>query len=420
VAQRWPSVDGLEPFLRNDFSEEVMAWHECINGNYVLCFRIGDKRFRRSLDTTSRAVADEDVQQVELNLRKLQRGYLTIPKGADVISFLLSNGQVTQPFSVPDQITLKALFDKYFAAMPKGSLEETTIATMKVHRKWLESYFGKSARVESIDLIALQGYIESRSKDSGQNELLSPVTIRKEIMTLRTVFNWAKHSNLVHGEFPTRGLKYPKGKEKPPYMPFKDVRRQTKSMEAEEAAELWECAFLTRDELDELLAYVERVANHPYIYPMFVFCGHTGARRSEMARAKVSDLDFQEGFVTLHERKKSRETKTTRRVPMSGLFKRVMREWAKDRSGALFTVAAEPLTAKSMYHCFEYTLRDSKWKDLRGWHVFRHSFISCLASTGVDQRIIDEVVGHCTEQQRRRYRHLLPNKIKRSIVSVFG
>ena len=162
-----------------------MAWHECINGNYVLCFRIRDKRFRRSLDTTSRAVADEDVQQVELNLRKMQRGYLKIPKGADVVSFLLSNGHVTEALAAPDQTTLKVLFDKYFAALPMGSLEETTIATMKVHRKSLESYFGKSALIESIDLVALQGYIEKRSRDRGLAGPLSPVTIRKEVMTLQ-------------------------------------------------------------------------------------------------------------------------------------------------------------------------------------------------------------------------------------------
>lgn len=125
---------------------------------------------------------------------------------------------------------------------------------------------------------------------------------------------------LVQGEFPARGLKYPKSRQKPPYMPFRDVLRCTKRMKAEEAAELWESAFLTREELEELLAYVSTAANHPYIYPMFVFCGHTGARRSEMARARISDLDIREGFVTLHERKRSRETKTTRRVAMSGLL----------------------------------------------------------------------------------------------------
>jgi Phage integrase family len=104
-------------------------------------------------------------------------------------------------------------------------------------------------------------------------------------------------------------------------------------------------------------------------------------------RASLADLDFRDGFVTLHERKKSRETKTTRRVPMSGLFKRVMREWVKGRSGPLFSQHGEPFTPKALHHYFEYPLEQSKWKDLRGWHVFRHSYISCLACKGVDQRI---------------------------------
>jgi len=203
-------------------------------------------------------------------------------------------------------------------------------------------------------------------------------------------------------------------------MSLQEVLKKTKRMDPEAAAELWECAFLTADELDELLSYVKVTADHPFTYPMFVFCAHTGARRSEMARASVADLDFRDGFVTLHERKKSRETKTTRRVPMSGLFRRVMKEWVRGRSGSLFTRCDEAFTPKALHHCFEYPLSESKWKYLRGWHVFRHSFISCLACNGVDQRIIDELVGHCTEQQRRRYRHLLPNKIKQSVVSVFG
>jgi integrase len=398
-----------------------MAWHEQgPSGNYFICLRIGEKRFRRSLKTNSRHDADGDLARVEDNLRQVGRGWLTIPKNADVVSFLLSNGRVTEPLAVPDQITLQVLFDRYFAALPTGSLEESTIYTMKVHRKSLEGHFGKSKLVESIDLLALQSYIDKRSNDPGLGGLLSPTTIRKEVVSLRTVWNWARHSKLVQGDFPTRGLKYPKGTEKPPYMPFQDILRRTKRVSAEQAAELWECAFLTREELSELLAYVQRIARHPFIYPMFVFCGHTGARRSEMARAQIDDLDFRAGFVTLRERKKSRETKTTRRVPMSGLFKRVTREWVKGRTGPLFSVDGEPFTAKALHHCFEYPLKDSQWKHLRGWHVFRHSFISCLACQGVDQRIIDELVGHCTEQQRRRYRHLLPNKIKSSVVSVFG
>ena len=64
--------------------------------------------------------------------------------------------------------------------------------------------------------------------------------------------------------------------------------------------------------------------------------------------------------------------------------------------------------------------RVSQWRVLKGLHVFRHSFISALASKGVDQRIIDDLVGHSTEEQRRRYRHLFPDVKQKAITDVFG
>ena len=65
-------------------------------------------------------------------------------------------------------------------------------------------------------------------------------------------------------------------------------------------------------------------------------------------------------------------------------------------------------------------LKDSRWSVLKGWHVLRHSFISSLASRGIDQRLIDEWVGHQTEAMRRRYRHLTPDVQQQAIRSVFG
>jgi hypothetical protein len=38
----------------------------------------------------------------------------------------------------------------------------------------------------------------------------------------------------------------------------------------------------------------------------------------------------------------------------------------------------------------------------------------------VDQRIIDDLVGHSTEEQRRRYRHLFPDVKQQALLGVFG
>ena len=69
---------------------------------------------------------------------------------------------------------------------------------------------------------------------------------------------------------------------------------------------------------------------------------------------------------------------------------------------------------------FVLTVRGSKWAVLRGWHVLRHSFASNLAAKGVDQRFIDEFLGHQTEAQRRRYRHLFPHQQRQVLCQVFG
>ena len=78
------------------------------------------------------------------------------------------------------------------------------------------------------------------------------------------------------------------------------------------------------------------------------------------------------------------------------------------------------LTRNEAHDHLQRSLADSKWSVVRGWHVFRHSFISALAAKGVDQRIIDEIVGHQSEEQRRRYRHLLPSQKASALASVFG
>jgi integrase len=54
------------------------------------------------------------------------------------------------------------------------------------------------------------------------------------------------------------------------------------------------------------------------------------------------------------------------------------------------------------------------------FHVFRHSFASNLAAAGIDQRIIDEWMGHSTEAMRKRYRHLFPDQRRKAIEAVFA
>jgi len=91
---------------------------------------------------------------------------------------------------------------------------------------------------------------------------------------------------------------------------------------------------------------------------------------------------------------------------MSERLYQAMSVWYANHPGGSHTFCigiGTPLTSWTVRNVYDRAAADSTWKHLRGYHVFRHSFASNLASGGVDQRIIDEWMGHQTEEMRRRY-----------------
>jgi site-specific recombinase XerD len=45
---------------------------------------------------------------------------------------------------------------------------------------------------------------------------------------------------------------------------------------------------------------------------------------------------------------------------------------------------------------------------------------SNLAAAGVDQRVIDELMGPTTVEMQKRYRHLFPDQRRAAVLTVFG
>lgn len=153
---------------------------------------------------------------------------------------------------------------------------------------------------------------------------ISPVTIRKEITTLRTAWHWAVQTGLLSGDYPNKGLVYPKGDELPPYQTREEIERQVAAggLTPEQIDELWDALYLRPHEIAELLEHVRTHARHPWIYPLACMAGHTGARRSELIRMLVADVDFAGGVVTVREKKRVKNKRSTRRAPLTPLLRR--------------------------------------------------------------------------------------------------
>lgn len=396
------------------------------SGRYRVRFRYGGQEYKRSLRTKQQRIAQASLGQVEETLRMLELGMTSLPPEVDEGAFIISGARVRKAkLQTISDLTLKQLFEVYDRELPKGAKEERTLAGEKLHFKHLLRHLKPSTRLSSIKSSLIQRYVELRSKDQFRGRLISPDTIKKELTTLRLVWNWAKAQGYVQSDPPINRIVYPKRDEKPAFMTMKEIRRvlERGSVSKEAEAELWESLYLTREEVDCLLQHVSNQSLPAFVYPMFVLVAHTGLRRSELLRAQRVDFDFEGRTVAVREKKRSRKHALSfRRIPMSGLLGKVFKTHLSESKGSEFALHKAgdiSLSIDAADYYFEAALKDSSWEKVRGFHVFRHSFASNAAAEGIDQRMIDSWMGHQTEEMQRRYRHLAPDGQQSAIDTVF-
>jgi len=419
-----------------------MAWlgEHPTSGHFKICFRWAGKQRKKTIKTTRREDAEAPLVRFRENLNLLERGRLDLPPDADLATFLLSDGKLAQPPQVQatkTALTYSALRDQYLQTHSNGAMEENSLGTVRMHLGHFVKSLGEKFPIQTLAFADLQGHIDRRAKKKGHHKRpLSPVTLRKEMASLRAAWNWGVDAGLLQGHFPNRGLKYPKADEKPPFQTWDVIERQIArgGLSNAEQQMLWDALFLSLGEIDDLLGYIKTTAQHAFLHPMVCFAAYTGARRSEAMRAQIADLDLDAKTALVHEKKRAKGRRTSRRVPLPDPLVVVLKEWLAVHPGGphLFChglavaysktkrTAPVPLTRNEANDHFQRTLEGSRWTKLRGWHVLRHSFVSNCAAKGVDQRMIDAWVGHQTEEMRRRYRHLFPDQQRQAIQLVFG
>ena len=417
---------------------------------YRILFRHDGKQHAFPIGPVAEKEALAKSAQVDYLLLRLTQRLIELPPGIGIVEFVRFDGKppVTNPVT---KLTLGQLRDQFLAARAPGR-EANTQLTTAIHFRHLARSFGEAFALVSLAQTDLQRYIRERP--------VSATTIRKEITTLRTAWHWAVDSGLLTGNFPNKGLIYPKEDEQPPYRTREEITRLAKGMTEAEGDPLWEALYLRPAEVADLLEHARTHARHPWIYPLICCAAHTGARRSELIRAAVADVDFEGGVITIQEKKRLKGKRSTRRAPLTAQLAEALREWLLIHPGGkpLFCHAGEvnqsrkrsattghtsknrPTTTKGRAEAIQLrkevpvsfltpsevhdhvsrTLADSAWAVVKGLHTLRHSFISGLAAAGVDQRIIDDIVGHTSTEMQRRYRHLVPQLKSESVRAVFG
>ena len=312
------------------------------SGSYRINFRYHGKHHFVTIGKVSEEEARAKSAQVDYLLLRLKQRLIELPPGVDIVEFIQHDGRTPVPAAgnanVAKDLTLAAFRDRYLDTH-RPSLEQSTIEGIELHFKHLLGALGERFPIRELKLADLQGYVDIRAKAKGMNgRRLSPATIKKEIVTLRTAWNWGVKMGLVSGRFPNDGLRFAKIDEKPPFMTREEIERRIAAgrLKPYQIKELWNALFLTLPEIEELLAHVRECGTLPWVYPMVCFAAHTGARRSELLRVEIADIDFTGKAVLIHEKKRARGKRTTRRVPLSAFLAGVLKEWLASHPGGSY------------------------------------------------------------------------------------
>ncbi len=142
----------------------------------------------------------------------------------------------------------------------------------------------------------------------------------------------------------------------------------------------------------------------------------TGIRVSELISLKVSDVNFQVGYIVCRDARKERV------VPFGTPAKRALSEYVKNarslmladqNSDVLFTnCSGQPMSRQGFWKLVKYYARKAGITADITPHTLRHSFAAHLVENGADLRSVQEMLGHSDISTTQIYANMSQNKLR--------
>ncbi len=233
---------------------------------------------------------------------RFKQRLVQIPAGVDIGDFLLHGGNVPEAVvAVSERVVFADFKERYLQVQQNGGMEANSLATVTMHLGHVERTLGKNFPIQEVTLADLQRHVTTRSQKKYRGKKLSPATLKREMSSFRAAWNWAAPMGIVKGSFPSKGLVFPKSDEKLPFMTWPEIERrlQVKGLAPSKIEELWSCLYLRKNEIEGLLEYVQEHATHPWVFPFVATAAYTGARRSELLRIEIADVNFDGDMILI-------------------------------------------------------------------------------------------------------------------------
>ncbi|MFI3293183.1 MAG: tyrosine-type recombinase/integrase [Rikenellaceae bacterium] len=222
--------------------------------------------------------------------------------------------------------------------------------------------------------------------DSG---VVAPVTLNRELSTLRSFFKWALSVEVITRN-PTIGVVALKcSKKLPAFIPESKMNRVNElSLDKSDSDEVREL----RNGLIILLFY------------------STGIRSAELVAVDIKD--FSDDFNTLKIRGKGGKErlvpimKSVRQIILLYMSKIKHEKICNSPHFPLFLSSkGERLSANMVYRIVRKDLSQAGVQGRKSPHVLRHTFATQLLNAGADMREIQEILGHSSLQSTQLYTH---------------
>ncbi len=198
-------------------------------------------------------------------------------------------------------------------------------------------------------------------------------------------------------------------------------------------------AFLTVDQLERLLEYIDwhaenkedalgKLPDLQWLKDTVQIAVATGLRRGELLNLRWEDVDLPQRQIHVRNREGFRTKDGAERVvpvrgPAVDVLRRLKAE-SDDLGGPVITDRdGKPVKPGRVTTRFKDMVRGAKLKnrDRLNFHSLRHTCGAWLASKGVSERIIQEILGHASSSSTTEiYSHITSSAVEGAMEKAFG
>ena len=311
------------------------------DGIYLIRFRYQGKEYKRSLKTRSGTDAEAAKSSIELTIHRLLTGMLKVPPGVEVGDFIVSGGTLS---ASPQQVTrqvlppTRALIQEYLESQ-RNLLAESYLYSQKIHLRHFTKHLGTLADTpcDRVGQKHLEEFLRARLA------IRDPNTVARERVTLVQFYKWVATREFLASYVPP-ATKLPVvkcGADRPPFRTIEEINRIIKrgGLGEMEILDLWECLYLSPEEIASLLATVRSRAGEDFSFLLHAIPAYTGMRRGEVLRLRWLDVDLDEDYLCARSRKQSRSRReVTRRIDLHPELKDILLDWRQTRPKGQFVV----------------------------------------------------------------------------------